>query len=185
MELEIFGKNLEVSDEIQAYVRKKVGKLARYLPMLGEAKVEIREEKTKSPEHRFTVQVTLNSRGTILRGEEKSDNLYAAVDAVTAVLTRQIERFKGKRYKKGRGVSLARQASPLEAATADDGDRVSPRVVRVKRFVVKPMSVAQATEQMELLSHDFFLFVNTDNDALSLLYRRKNGDYGLIEPGLD
>ncbi len=72
----------------------------------------------------------------------------------------------------------------LERATADQEAEVLPKVVRIKRFVVKPMSVTQATEQMELLSHDFFLFINTDNDAFSLLYRRKNGDYGLIEPGL-
>ena len=184
MELEVFGKNLEVSEAIQDYVQKKVGKLARYLPQLGEAKVEIREERTKSPQHRFTVQVTLNSKGTLLRSEEKGENVYTAIDAVTEVLTRRIERYKGKLYKKGRGVSLARQTGALERATADEEAEVLPKVVRIKRFVVKPMSVTQATEQMELLSHDFFLFVNTDNDALSLLYRRKNGDYGLIEPGL-
>ena len=184
MELQIFGKNMEVSQAIQDYVQKKIGKLARYLPKITEAKVEIYNEKTKSPQHRFTVQVTLNSKDTLLRGEEKGENIYVAVDAVAEVLARQIKRYKGKLYKKGRGVSLARQAPASEGVTVDVEAEGSPKVVKVKRFAVKPMSVTEATEQMELLGHDFFLFVNADNDALNLLYRRKNGDYGLIEPEL-
>ncbi len=184
MELEIFGKNLEVSEAIQTYIQKKIGRLARYLSRLSEAKVEIHEEKTKSPQHRFTVQVTLNCKGTLLRGEEKGENIYVAVDAVAEVLTRQIERYKGKLYKKGRGVSLARQASVSEEVTAGEDAEALPKVVKVKRFAVKPMSVPEAVEQMELLGHDFFLFVNADNDRLNLLYRRESDDYGLIEPEL-
>jgi putative sigma-54 modulation protein len=184
MELQIFGKNIEISQAIQDYVQKKIGKLARYLPNIAEAKVEIYEERTKSPQHRFTAQVTLNSKGVLLRGEERGENVHVAVDAVAEVLARQIERYKGKLYEKGRGVSLARQASVSEEVVVAEETNVSPNVVRVKRFAVKPMSVAEATEQMELLGHDFFLFVNADNDALNLLYRRKDGNYGLIEPEL-
>lgn len=184
MELQIFGKNMEVSQPIHDYVQKKIGKLARYLRNIAEAKVEIYEEKTKSPQHRFTVQVTLSSKGIFLRGEEKAENVYTAVDAVAEVLERQIERYKGKLYKKGRGVSLARKEYAPQETIATEGAGSLPRVVRMKRFVVKPMLVADAVEQMELLGHDFFLFVNTDDDALSLLYRRKDGNYGLIEPEL-
>ena len=184
MELEVFGKNLEVSEAIRDYVQKKIGKMSRYLPRLGEAKVEIHEEPTRSPQHRFTVQVTLSSKGILLRGEERGENIHVAVDAVADALARQIERYKGKLYKKGRGVSLARQAIASEGAIADSEAEDLPNEVRVKRFAVKPMSVAEAVEQMELLGHDFFLFVNADNDVLSLLYRRKYGDYGLIEPEL-
>lgn len=184
MELEVFGKNLEVSEAIRAYVQKKIGKMSRYLPRLGEAKVEIHEEPTKSPQHRFTVQVTLNSKGTLLRGEEKGENVYVAVDAVAEVLTRQIERYKGKLYKRGRAMSLARQAPASEGVTGDEEGAVLSKVVRTKRFAVKPMSVSEATQQMELLDHDFFLFINVDDDMLSLLYRREDGDYGLIQPEL-
>ncbi|HEX75925.1 MAG TPA: ribosome-associated translation inhibitor RaiA [Dehalococcoidia bacterium] len=184
MELQIVGKNTEISQPIQDYVQKKIGKLARYLRNIAEAEVEIYEEKTKSPQHRFTVQVTLNSKGTLLRGEEKGENIFVAVDAVAEVLARQIERYRGKLYKRGRGVSLARQTPGIEGAIIGSEAQVLPKVVRVKHFAVKPMSVAEAAEQMELLGHDFFLFVNADNDALNLLYRRRNGDYGLIEPEL-
>ena len=184
MELQIFSKNIELTPAIQNYVQKKISKLTRYLPNITEAKVEIHEENTKSPQGRFVAQVTLKSKGVLLRGEEKGERVRIAVNAVADVLERQIERYKGKLYEKGRGVSLARQAAVLEGAAASEASKDSPIVVRVKRFEVKPMSAAEAAEQMELLGHSFFLFVNTENDVLSLLYRRNDGNYGLIEPEL-
>ena len=182
MELQVFGKNMEVSPVLQDYVQKKIGKLARYLPNIADAKVEIHDENTKSPKQRFTVQVTLNSKGVLLRGEERGENVNVAVDAVAEVLERRIERYKGKLQEKGRGVSLARQAAVLERTVASEASEYLPSIVRIKRFAVKPMSVAEAVEQMELLSHSFFLFVNAENGVLSLLYRRNDGNYGLIEP---
>jgi len=184
MELQIFGKNVEISPAIETYVQKKIGKLARYLPNITEGKVEISEEKTKSYQHRFTAQVTLSSKGVLLRGEERGKNVNVAVDAVTEVLERQIERYKGKLYEKGRGVSLARKSAVPESIAASESSKDSPSVVRVKRFAVKPMSVAEAVEQMELLGHSFFLFISIESGALSLLYRRNDGNYGLIEPEL-
>jgi len=183
MELQIFSKNMELTPAIQNYVQKKVGRLARYLPSITEAKIEIHEENTRSPQSRFVAQATLSSKGILLRGEERGERVRVAVDAVAEVLERQIERYKGKRYEKGRGVSLARQAVS-EGTFVPAVSEGLPKVVRVKRFAVKPMSVAEAAEQMELLGHSFFLFVNADNDVLSLLYRRKDGNYGLIEPEL-
>ena len=182
MELQVFGKNMEISPVLENYVQKKIGKLARYLPNIADAKVEIHDENTKSPKQRFTVQVTLNSKGVLLRGEERGENVNVAVDAVAEVLERQIERYKGKLQEKGRGVSLARQAAVLERTVASEASEYLPSIVRIKRFAVKPMSVAEAVEQMELLSHSFFLFVNAENGVLSLLYRRNDGNYGLIEP---
>jgi putative sigma-54 modulation protein len=183
MELQIFSKNMEITPAIQNYVQRKVGRLARYLPNITEAKIEIHEENTRSPQSRFVAQATLSSKGILLRGEERGERVRVAVDAVAEVLERQIERYKGKLYEKGRGVSLTRQAAS-EGTVAPEASEDSPRVVRVKRFAVKPMSVAEAAEQMELLGHSFFLFVNAENDVLSLLYRRKDGNYGLIEPEL-
>jgi putative sigma-54 modulation protein len=180
MELEIAGKNLDGWDSIQDYVKKKVEKLKRYLPRIDEAKVEIREEKTKSPKDRFIVQVTLNNNGTLLRAEERAESVAAAVDAVYEVLTRQIERYKGKLYKRERGVSPVRETADEVSGYEEE----AAKVVRVKRFTAEVVSVAEAAEQMELLGHDFFLFINCDNNKMNLLYRRKDGDYGLIEPEL-
>ena len=182
MELQIFAKNVELSQEVEDYIRKKIGKLSRYLPNLTEAKVEVHEENTRSPRHRFTVQVTLNSKGVLLRGEERAESIYIATDAVDKVLARQIERYKGKSYKKGRSTSRSREAAASKEVITNDKVGSLPNVIKVKHFVVKPMSVTDASEQMELLGHDFFLFINADSDMFSLLYRRRDGNYGLIEP---
>lgn len=184
MELQIIGKNVEILEGVERYIQKKIGKLARYLPNITEAKVEVYEEKTKSPEERFVVQATLERKDILLRAEERAEDIYAAIDLVTETLARQIERYKGKLYEKGRGVSLARQgANPGEASEAEETEP-ERKVVKVKRFLVKPMSVDEAIEQMELLGHDFFIFVNADTGDINLLYRRKDGNYGLIQPEL-
>lgn len=184
MELKVIGKNVEILEAVERYIRKKIDKLARYLPGITEAKVEVYEEKTRSPEQRFVVQVTLERKGILLRSEERAKDIYTAIDFVSDTLARQIERYKGKLYEKGRGVSLARQgANPEETPEAEEIKPIR-KVVKIKRFPVKPMSVDEATEQMELLGHDFFIFVNADTGDINLLYRRKDGNYGLIEPEL-
>jgi len=178
MELQIIGKNVQLVPEVRHYIERKLSKLGRHLPNITESKVEVSEEKTKSPQQRFVVQVTIETRGTLLRGENKGENLLEAIDKVVTTMDRQIEHYKGKLYDKRRGGSFARSEFSEKAETTP------PSVVKVKRFAVKPMSVAEAIDQMELLGHDFFLFFNADNEELNLLYRRKDGNYGLIEPEL-
>jgi putative sigma-54 modulation protein len=180
MELQITGKNLELLPVVRRYIERKVGKLGRHLPNITESKVEISKEKTKSPQQRFVVQVTVDSSGTLLRGEERGEDLFTAIDRVTEVMERQIEHYKGKLYEKGRGSSLARSGFSEEVTE----EQPLGKVVKTKRFTVKPMSVDEAIGQMELLGHDFFLFFNADSEELNLLYRRKDGNYGLIEPEL-
>jgi len=180
MELQITGKKIELTPTVRQFIERKLGKLGRHLPNITEYKVEISEEKTKSPQQHFVVQVTLDSNGTLLRGVERGEDLLTTINKVAAVMNRQIERYKGKLYGKGRGNSFARSESDEEEEAAQP-----PRkVVKVKRFAVKPMSVAEAVDQMELLGHDFFLFFNADSEELNLLYRRRDGNYGLIEPEL-
>ena len=179
MELQIVAKNgAEVSETLKAYVEKKVGKLGRYLPTLDEGKVEISREGTKLPEQRFTIQVTLVSRGVLIRAQEKSKDIRTAIDKVVDMLSKRIERYKGKLYDKGRGVSFTRQGAVIEAEEIE----APQKVVKTKRFLVNPMPVDEAISQMELLGHDFFLFIDADTERINLLYRRENGDYGLIEP---
>jgi len=186
MELLIKGKNMDVEENAEEYIRSKLSKLERHLPDLDEVKVELTQEMTKAAENRFVVQVTINTHGALLRGEERSSNILAAVDSVVDVLNRQIERFKGKLYRsKRRKPSKDQIAAELtefigEAETAED----ERAIVKVKHFPVKPMSPDEAVEQMELLSHDFFIFFNAENNHFSVLYRRGDGNYGLIEPEL-
>lgn len=183
MELQITGKNIELLPAVRSYIERKLAKLNRHLPNIIESRVEVTEEKTKSPQQRYVVQVTVDSKGILLRAEERADDLFAAVDKVVNVMDRQIERFKGKRFNKGRGTSFARGVlSEPEAAAAVVA--APNRVTRVKRFAIKPMSVDEAIEQMELLGHDFFLFFNPEVKELNLVYRRHDGNYGLIHPEL-
>jgi putative sigma-54 modulation protein len=179
MKLEIIAKtNVEISEETRAYVENKVNKLERYLPTLNEGKVEISREGTKLPEQRFTVQVTLDARGVLIRAQEKSKDMRTAINKVVDVLSKRIERYKGKLYDKSKGSSLARQGAAIEAEEIE----APKEVVKSKHFLVKPMPVDEAINQMELLGHDFFLFIDADTDRLNVLYRRDDGNYGLIEP---
>jgi len=179
VEMQITGKNIELIPTVRSYVVRKMGKLNRHLPNILESKVEITEEKTKAPEDRFVVQVTINSSGTILRGEERGQDLFSAIDRAADIMDRQIERFKGKLYAKGRGNSFTRSKFNREPGTPPS------QIVKSKRFPVKPMSTDMAIEQMELLGHDFFLFLNTETGKLNVLYRRKDKNYGLIEPEIE
>jgi len=179
MELQIAGKNMELTPAARRYIERKLGKLNRHLPNLIEAKVEITEEKTKSPQQRFMVRVTAAGSRTSFHSEGRGEDLFQAIDKVATIMTRQLEHYKGKRYEKGRGNSFARGEFSEEVEMIK-----APKVVKVKRFAIKPMSVTEAAEQMELLGHNFFLFLNADTEELNLLYQRHDGNYGLIEPEL-
>lgn len=178
MQLIISGKNLEVSDWLKEYIEKKIGKLDRYLPALNEARVELALENTKNMKKSQVVQVTLRSNGTIMRGEERSSDFTVAIDTVAEKLYKQIERYKGKRY---RGRTQSEQATQLPE-TESSIQAETPRIVRVKRFRTPPMTAEEAIEQMELLGHNFFVFANREHGKINVLYRRNDGNYGLIEP---
>jgi len=177
MKLQIITKNVEVSEAIQEQVKKKVSKLSRYLPTIDEGKIEILKENAKLPQQRFTIQVTLNSKGILIKAQEKAEDIRTALDNVTAALTNRIKRYKGKIYDKGRGISLARQGTTEEAEQTE----APKKIVKSKHFLIKPMLQDEAINQMELLGHDFFLFISAETGKLSLLYHRKDGNYGLIE----
>jgi len=184
MDLQIYGKNIEITDTIKKYTMEKTGKLARFLPVIDESKIEITKEGTRSPQNRFSVQITIGTRGNLLRSEEKAPSINLAIDAAVNSLTRQISRFKGKFSKKGKtGVSATKNIS--SRVIAGTGKKKPSHVVRTKRFAVKSMSIENAAEQMEMLSHDFFLFLNEDSGVINLIYRRKDGNYGVIEPEVD
>jgi len=184
MQLQISGKNMELSPEVRRYIERKLGKLNHYLPNIALAKVEVFQEKTKSPEQHFVVQVTADSSGTVLRSEERGADLFTAIDRVTAVMTRRIEHHKGKLYDKRRH-RKGKMAIQQRAEAKGEPVNTSGEVVKTKRFSLKPMAVDEAIDQMEVLGHDFFLFFNAETEKISLLYLRKDNNYGLIEPELE
>lgn len=174
MDITITGKNLTVSEWLHEFVEKKLGRLDRYLPGIEEARVELSAEKAKNANQRQRAQITLRRGSILLRTEERSADMFAAVNAALEKMQRQIDRYKGKRWER---------KGPPELEQVDIGDEEGQqRIVRSKRFAMLPMTPAEATDQMELLGHDFFVFFNTDEDDINVLYRRKDGDYGLLQP---
>lgn len=179
MDIKISAKNLTIDEDIRGYAEKKIAKLTRYLTNISMMSMELSEEKSKSRLSSYTVQVTLNINGFLLRGVQKDDNLKSAIDAVADVMERLIEKYK-KRY----AVNKSKVHESIRT-TQEEGEaaaEISKPVIRRKRFALKPMSAEQAIEQMDFLSHDFFLFINDSDNAINVVYRRKNGNYGLIEP---
>lgn len=177
MQLIIKGKSMEVSDSLRQYVEKKIGTLDRYLPELDEARVELSAQSARNSAHRQVVQVTMRSDSTILRAEERDTDMFAAIDTVRDKLQRQIKRFKEKPVR----VKARAQAAAAEQELLQE-EEVFPRIVRMKRFTVSAMTPDEAIEQMELLGHDFFVFYDSGASALNVLYRRRDGNYGLLQP---
>ena len=184
MELTFRARHVDVTDSLREHTSRKLSRLGRYLPLVDEAVVELEQEGGENA-HRYVVQLTVNCNGTYLRAEERGPRLLAAIDAASDVLSRQVRRFKERSYLSERRASAKEAARgeqpPLEEDEVEE-ELVLGKVVRVKRFSMKPMSEAEAIEQMELLGHDFFLFFDADANTYALLYRRRESDYGMIIP---
>ena len=192
MELRLVGHNMQISDALRDYITRKVQRIGRHLPNAREVSMELGLENSRSQEQRAVAQATLDINGTLLRGEERAANVMAAVDAVVELLDRRIERYKGKTYRSeqvkraGRGTPPSQTAAEEMAPAEDSPEAVqvgeSDRVVKVKHFPIKPMTVDDALFQMEMLGHNFFLFYNSDAASYNVLYSRQDGAYGLIQP---
>jgi putative sigma-54 modulation protein len=180
MNLTVHGRNVAVSDRVQEYVEKKVSRLDKYLPQIREARAELVRSETRASADRYTAQLTIWANGQILRAEESSEDLFASVDAIVDKMYRQIERYKGRRFKNKRRNAAAAAAAVELSATQLPEETV--HIVRTKQFVAEPMIPEEAVEQMELLGHDFFVFFNVDTSSLNIVYGRRDGNYGLLQP---
>ena len=183
LDVEIYGKNIEINDRIQDYVDKKVSKLDRYLNNIEEAKVDLSYIKSaRNANDRQVAQITIAGKGYILRAEERSDNIFTSIDAALSKMQRRISRYKGKRFR-GRGDGKTVVDLVEEAMQEELIEEPTPSIVRRKHFLLYPMNELEAIDQMELLGHEsFFVFFNANTNAINILYKRRDGDYGLIEP---
>ncbi len=189
MRFHFTGRNLAVTPALRRYAETKLARLDKFLNGLGTAHVVLRVEK-----HRQVAEVTVAMRDATLRAEESTPDLYASLDLVADKLERQVLRYKERFEAHGgrRGRPPAGPPEPGRAPGADGGGRAGapapragegkPRLVRVKRFAMKPMTAEDAVVQMELLGHTFFVFRNAQTEEVNVLYRRGDGAYGLIEP---
>jgi len=178
MEVELHARHVELSDRIREHVDRKIGRLDRYLPDLRGARVDLVHGQKRSRGEVYTAQVTAFVNGGVLRAEEMDQDVYAAIDLASVKLHRQIERYRGKRL--DRWHDHPRPELPPEEDL--DPDEVKHAVVRRKRFPLHEMDEFEAIEQLNLVAHDFFVFVNGTTGLVNVLYRRKDGGYGLIDP---
>jgi putative sigma-54 modulation protein len=185
--LEIHSHHCDVDDALREHIEEKVGGLERVWPRLDDAHIRLTCERG-----RFVAEITLVSGGLLTRGEETADNLRLAFDNAMDKIERQLRRYKTKSLARERRTAHreamdATPPLPAEARLEDEGaphaeDEGEVRVVRVKRFALKPMSPEEASLQMDLLGHSFYVFRDADNDSVGVVYKRKDGHYGLIEP---
>lgn len=174
MNIQFVGKNVEVTDALKEVTEKKLSKLEKYFQESISGNVTFSTQKNNK-----TIEVTIDIPGTIIRAEETSDDMYASIDKSVDVLERQIRKYKTKlqkKYKEGQTIRFE-NVVPLQEEEND-----KPNIVRTKRFSVKPMNSEEAILQMELLGHNFFVFRDGETDQIGVIYKRKDGDYGLIEP---
>lgn len=187
MELTIHGRNMDITERLQNYVEKKTSRLDRYMPNLTEVRVDLSAENTRNAVERQVAQITIrDNRGTILRAEERSNDAFAAIDEVVDKLYRQISRYRGKQRRRWRQASSAEEFMgeplPVEEIMEEDDEAA---IVRTKRFSLRPMTADEAIDQLELLGHDFFVFFNAEDEAINVLYKRRDDNYGLLQPELD
>ena len=181
-QVDVLTRNMELTDRINDYVNEKAQRLSRHLSQIEEVRVELTHLKSaRNASDRYNAEVTVRGKGLLLRAEERADDLRAAYDSALDKMDRQIERHKGKRYHgRGDGRSAAEAA---EQILDDETGELSPLVARRKKFILYPMNEEEAIVQMRELEHDnFFVFYNAETSKINVLYRRRNGSYGLIEP---
>ncbi|MGE5404686.1 MAG: ribosome hibernation-promoting factor, HPF/YfiA family [Candidatus Saccharibacteria bacterium] len=178
MKFEIRGRNIELTDALKEYVEKRLSKLEKFIDDVKEAQVALSVEGDSQK-----VEVTIPLNGVILRGEEESNDMYSSIDLVVEKLEKQIDKHKTKIFRRYRGAGLKKSlVVELEKAA----DHVEPfKIVRTKQFALKPMDAEEAVMQMNLLGHSFFVFFNAGSDEVNVVYRRNDGNYGLIEPSFD
>jgi len=172
-----------VTPSLKEYAEEKVGRITRYFEHVQEAQVVLSVQRRDNLGKAQVVEVTVWGDGIVLRGVDASEDMYASIDGVSEKLRKQIEKFRSKFIEKRRtDESRKKDRAVASAEAALRGTPDAPRIVRTKRFAMKPMTPEEAAMQMELLGHDFFVFRNTQSLEINVLYRRANGDYGLIEP---
>jgi len=180
MNLQVKGRNLEVSDQIRQYAEDKLGKLDRLVNDPTRVELELAVEKNPSIADNQIAEATVWTKGPVLRARESSGDMKASIDQLVDKLERQVKRYRDKRRprKHDRPESAVPEPDLLERLEEDQ----ATAIVKTKQFAVKPMAPDEAVLQLELVGHDFFVFRNAESDEVNVVYRRRDGNYGLIEP---
>ena len=175
MKIKIFGKNIEVTEGIRSAVEEKIGKLDKYFA--EETRVDVTLSVNKNEQK---VEVTIPVKGRIIRAEEISDDMYVSIELVEEVIERQLKKYKNKL------IDRKRNAADFAPEYVDEDEEIfeeeEVKIIRAKKFGIKPMNAEEACVQMELLGHNFYVFLNAETEEVNVVYKRKGQTYGLIEP---
>jgi putative sigma-54 modulation protein len=188
MNLTIRTHHTSLLDDFEPHAAERLSRLERWLPRLDDVIVEVSHQETRAASDRFAVQITVHSGAAILRAEERAADPRVALDLAAEALSRQARRHKKRLYDRHHPVGTGEAAAAVANAPdpspdlGEDDEYVLGKVVRVKRFEAKPMSQEEALAQMDLLGHDFFLFLDAATSDYALLYKREDGDHGLLAP---
>src|SRR5436190_13150063 len=186
MRLQVKGKNVEVSQAIRTYAEEKLGRLDRQLPDPTRVELELAVEKNPSISANHVAEATVWTKGPVLRAREASSDMRASIDLLVDKLERQVARYREKRrdhrhdaHRSSGGNGNATAGAGTYTKTNEEGGRV---IVKTKQFTLQPLTAEEAVEQLELVGHDFFVFRSAESDEINVVYRRRDGGYGLIEP---
>jgi len=179
MRLHVKGKNVEVTDAIHDYAERKLGKLAPQLADPTHVELELAVERNPSIADNHVAEATIWTKGPVLRAREASGDMKASIDLLVDKLDRQVKRYRQKRrHEHERHRRANGDATGMVSIPSQEG----VMIVKTKQFVLHGMSPEEAVEQLELIGHDFFVFRNDDSGEINVVYRRRDGDYGVIEP---
>lgn len=185
MKVAVKGKNLDITPALRAYAEKKIRKFEKFFAYGNEDHQSVAVMMMRTEREVHIAELTIEYRGLFLRGEGRTVDMYNSIDEAVDRIERQWNKFKTKIQKRFQGPKISELASPanggLSAGGAVNRNR-DFRIVKIKRFAYKPMDVEEAIMQMELLGHDFFVFANAEDDQINVVYKRSDGNYGLIEP---
>jgi putative sigma-54 modulation protein len=176
--LQVKGKNVDVTDSLKDYALQKLGKLEKHLNDAARLELELHVEKNPSISQNQVAEATVWTKGPVLRARESSTDMKASIDQLVEKLERQARRYRDKRR---RGPSRGNNDQGVEGIPVVLSEE-TPVIVKTKQFAIKPMTPEEAVLQLELIGHDFFVFQNADTNDVNVLYRRRDGNYGLIEP---
>jgi putative sigma-54 modulation protein len=178
MQIIVKGKNLEVTEALREYALDKVGRVEKYLDRILKTEIEMSVERNPKIQDNQVVEVTIFSSGPIIRAKESAVDMYQAIDLVTSKLERQARKVKQKMIDRSHHAK-----NPFKESPVSEEEEAEATIVKTKSFTLKPMTPEEACLQMDLLGHDFFVFINAETEETNVVYRRKDGNYGLIEPG--
>lgn len=171
------GRNIEITEAIKAYVEKKTSRLQRFFDQAMDTKVVLSVAQNPRVAKRAKAEIQVNVPGGLVRVEEADTDMYAAIDRSVDRLEQALKRYKERHFERAPLV-----LQPVAGTLPEEPENDEPQIVRVKRFNMRPMSPEDAAFEMESLHHDFFMFRNAKTEQINVIYRRKDGNYGLIEP---